>query len=184
MDTKLVIAYYSNEGSTAKVAAGLAQATGGELRRLNVPGKPGPGAILAALIGLGTRLIDTNLALDADDAVVLMTPVWAGAPAPASTSFIRQARLQGKRVFFVTVGAGDTNPRAVAALEKRLASRGAIVIGHKEVRGKMMAMARAKPDPKAAQPMRPDPTDEELVATGAALAADLTAALAAAGVAQ
>jgi hypothetical protein len=184
MDTKLVIAYYSNEGSTAKVAAGLAQATGGELRRLNIAGKVGPGAIFAALLGIGARLVDTDLSLDPDDAVVLMTPVWAGAPAPASTSFIRQARLQGKPVYFVTVGAGDTNPKAVAALEKRLASRGALVVGHKEIRGKMMAMARAKSDPKAAQPTQPDPTDEELAAAGAALAGAVVSALAAAGVAQ
>jgi hypothetical protein len=182
MDTKLVIAYYSNEGSTAKVAAGLAQATGGELRRLNTPGKPGPGAILAGLIGLGARLVDTDLALDADDAVVLMTPVWAGAPAPASTSFIRQARLQGKRVYFVTVGVNTTNPKAVAALDRHLTSRGAIVIGHSEVRGKMMAMAKA--DPKNAQPVQPDPTDEELTAAGAALAGEVTSALAKAGAIQ
>ena len=181
MASPIVIAYYSNEGSTAKVAAGLAQATGGELRRLNVSGKVGPGAIFAALLGIGARLVDTDLALDPEDAVVLMTPVWAGAPAPASTSFIRQARLQGKRVYFVTVGAGDTNPKAVAALEKRLAARGALVVGHREVAGKMMAMAKA--DPKAAQPTRPDPTDEELVATGAALAGEVTSALAAAGAA-
>jgi len=182
MATPIVIAYYSNEGSTAKVAAGLAQATGGELRRLNVPGKVGPGAIFAALLGISARLVDTDLALDPEDAVVLMTPVWAGAPAPASTSFIRKARLQGKHVYFVTVGSGDTNPKAVAALEKRLTSRGALVVGHKEVRGKMMAMAKA--DPKAAPPVQPDPTDEELAAAGAALAGEVTSALAAAGAAQ
>jgi len=82
-----IIFYYSNEGSTAKVAEGLAQATGGELRRLNVAGKAGPGAIFAALLGIGARLVDTDLSLDPEDAVVLMTPVWAGSPTPASTSF-------------------------------------------------------------------------------------------------
>lgn len=174
-----VIFFYSNEGSTAKVAEGLAQATGGELRRLNVPGKPGPGAILAGLIGLSARLVDTDLDVGGHDAVVLMTPVWAGAPTPAGNAFIRTAALKEKRVFFVTVGAGDANPKAVATLEKRLTSRGAIIIGHREVRGKTMAMAKA--DPKATQPTRPDPTDEELAAAGASLAADLTAALATAG---
>ena len=173
-----IIFYYSNEGSTAKVAEGLAQTTGGELRRLTVPGLVGPGAIFAALLGLSARLVDTDVDVGGHDVVVLMTPVWAGVPTPAANALIRQAALRGHHVYFVTVGAGDTNPKAVAALEKRLASRGALVIGHKEVRGKMMAMARAKPDPKAAQPTQPDPTDEELVAAGAALAADVTAALA------
>ena len=179
-----IIFYYSNEGSTAKVAEGLAQATGGELRRLTVAGLVGPGAIFAALLGLSARLVDTDLDVGGHDVVVLMTPVWAGVPTPASSAFIRGAALRGRPVYFVTVGAGDTNPRAVAALEKRLASRGATVIGHKEVRGKMMAMARAKPDPKTAQTMRPDPTDEELVATGAALADTVVSALTATGSAQ
>jgi flavodoxin len=179
-----IIFYYSNEGSTAKVAEGLAQATGGELRRLTVAGLVGPGAIFAAMLGLSARLVDTDLDVGRHDVVVLMTPVWAGVPTPASNAFIRGAALRGRPVYFVTVGAGDTNPKAVAALEKRLASRGATVIGHTEVRGKMMAMARAKPDPKAAQPMAPDPTDEDLAAAGAALAADVTAALAAGGAVQ
>ena len=182
MKPNVVIFYYSNEGSTAKVAAGLAQATGGELRRLNVAGKPGPGAIFAALLGLGARLVDTDLALDAGDAVVLMTPVWAGSPAPASTSFIKQARLQGKPVYFVTVGGSPTNPKAVATLAKRLTSRGAVVAGHSEVRGK--AMANAQTTAPATPPAQPDPTDEELAAAGAALAGAVTSALAAAGAAQ
>lgn len=182
METNVVIFCYSNEGSTAKVAEGLAQATGGELRHLKAAGKPGPGAILASMLGISTRLIDANLELSGEDAVVLMTPVWAGSPAPASTSFIRQAKLQGKRVFFVTVGLAPTNPKAIAALEKRLAARGANVIGHCEVRGKTPLMSQTAAN--ATPPERPDPTDDELRAAGVALATDLTAALARAGVVQ
>lgn len=182
MEPNIVIFYYSNEGSTAKIAEGVAQATGGELRRLNSPGKPGPGAIFAALLGLSARLVDTDLALGAEDAVVLMTPVWAGAPAPASASFIRYARLQGKHVYFVTVGGSATNPKAVAALEKRLASRGAVVVGHSEVRGKTPLMSQTAAN--ATPPAQPDPTDEELTTAGVALATDLTAALARAGAIQ
>ena len=77
-----IIFYYSSGGSTARVAEGLGQAMGCEVRRLGVSGKPGPGAILAAMTGMGARLTaDTDLRLDGRDAVVLMTPVWAGAPA-------------------------------------------------------------------------------------------------------
>jgi hypothetical protein len=176
-----VIFYYSNEGSTAKVAEGLAKATSGELRRLNVAGKVGPGAFFAALFGLGARLVDTNLDVSGYDAIVLLTPVWAGSPAPAGNSFIRQAMLRGRHVYFVSVGGSATNPRAVTALERRLTSRGAVVIGHREVLGK--APANFKKTAKPGVPVQQDPTDEELVAAGAALAADLTAALAAAGAA-
>jgi hypothetical protein len=177
-----VIFYYSNEGSTAKVAEGLAKATSGELRRLNVAGKVGSGAIFAAMLGLSSRLVDTNLDTTGVDAVVLMTPIWAGAPVPASNSFIRQAALKGKRVYFVTVSGEGTSPRAVTTLERRLKSSGAVVIGHREVLGK--APAAFKKAAKPGVPVKQYPTDEALTAAGVALAADLTAALAAAGAAR
>ena len=172
-----IIFYYSSGGSTARVAEGLGQAMGCEVRRLGVSGKPGPGAILAAMTGMGARLTaDTDLRLDGCDAVVLMTPVWAGAPAPASTTFINKAVLTGKPVYFVTVGGLPSNPKAVAALEKRLSARGAVVAGHTEVQGK--AGTAPQPDGKSCEQNPPDPTDDELTACGTGLAATVMAALA------
>ena len=154
--------FYSREGSTAQIARGLAQATGGTLRRLVDSRRMENGgmfrALLVTLLGLGTTLVDPDYTVEPFEAVVVMTPVWIGNPTPAVTTFISNAILKGKRVFIVAVGGTAANPRTIAKLEKRLIARGASVVGHSEVLGYI-------PDPKAVRPL-----DEELVAEGAQLA--------------
>jgi hypothetical protein len=173
----VLIVYYSNEGSTAKIAEGLALATGGTLRKLSVKGTPGPGAIMAAMLGLGARLVDAEFDVTGWDAVVVMTPVWAGCLTPAINTFITHAQLRGQRVFFVTVGVLPANPRAVAAMERRLKRHGALVIGHEEVLGKQPRMDSTPSDQKAQPAAPPDPTDEQLAAAGESIARSLEAAL-------
>ena len=152
-----LIVYYSNEGSTAKVAEGLAQTTGGIVRQLVSRKGAGPGSILAALLGLGTRLVDADYDVSNSDVVILMTPVWAGSPAPAINSFIAHAQLRDKRVFFVTVGISPTNPRAVAQMERRLKARGGLVIGHQEVLGKTPSMSAPAKGKEASSPHKARP---------------------------
>ena len=173
-----LIVYYSNEGSTAKVAEGLAQAAAGTLRRLTVKGTPGLGAIMAALLGLGARLVDADCDVSGRDVVVLMTPVWAGCPTPAINAFIARTRLRNQRVFFVTVGVLPANPRAITTMERRLKRRGAVVIGHTEVLGRQTRAAAASPDTTSQPATPPDPTDEQLTAAGAAIVHLLEASLA------
>jgi flavodoxin len=158
----LLIVYYSREGSTRQIAHGLAQATAGTLRELVDSRRMENGgmfrALLATLLGLGTTLVDPDYSLEPYGAVVVMTPVWMGNPAPAITTFISNAVLKGKRVFIVAVGGTAANPRTIARLRKRLMARGASVVGHGEALGYV-------PDPRAVRP-----SDEELVAEGVHLA--------------
>jgi flavodoxin len=157
----LLITYYSREGSTAQIARGLAQATGGTLRELVDSHRMENGgmflALLAALLGLGTTLVDPDYTVEPYEALVVMTPVWIGNPAPAVTTFISNAVLKGKKTFIVAVGSTAANPGAIARLEKRLTAHGASVVGHGEALGYI-------PDPRAERP-----TDEELVAEGVLL---------------
>jgi NAD(P)H-dependent FMN reductase len=115
-------------------------------------------ALLATLLGLGTTLVDPDYTVEPYEAVVVMTPVWIGNPAPAITTFISNAVLKGKKVFIVAVGGTAANPQAVARLRKRLMARGAFVVGHGEELGYI-------PDPRAVRP-----SDEELAAEGVQLA--------------
>jgi flavodoxin len=158
----LLITYYSREGSTTQIARGLAQATGGTLRRLVDSRRMENGgmfrALLAALLGLGTTLVDPDYTVEPFEAVVVMTPVWMGNPTPAVTTFISNAALKGKKMFIVAVGGTAANPGAIARLEKRLRARGASVVGHSEVLGYI-------PDPRAVRP-----SDEELMTEGVLLA--------------
>jgi flavodoxin len=158
----LLIIYYSREGSTRQIARGLAQATGGTLRELLEARRMENGgmfrALLAALLGLGTTLLDPDYTVEPYEAVVVMTPVWIGSPAPAVTTFISNAVLRGKKMFIVAVGGTAANPGAISRLEKRLKARGASVVGHGEALGYI-------PDPRAVRP-----SDEELVTEGVLLA--------------
>jgi flavodoxin len=158
----LLIIYYSREGSTRQIARGLAQATGGTLRELLEARRMENGgmfrALLAALLGLGTTLLDPDYTVEPYEAVVVMTPVWIGNPAPAVTTFISNTLLKGKKTFIVAVGGTAANPGAIARLEKRLTARGASVVGHGEALGYI-------PDPRAVRP-----SDEELVTEGVLLA--------------
>jgi flavodoxin len=158
----LLIIYYSREGSTALIARGLAEATGGTLRELVDSRTMANGgmfrALLAALLGLGTTLVNPDYTVEPYEAVVIMTPVWLGNPAPAVTTFISNVRLRGKKAFVVAVGGTAGNPGVVARLGKRLMARGATVVGHGEALGYI-------PDPRAVRP-----SDEELVAEGVLLA--------------
>lgn len=158
----LLIIYYSREGSTAQIARGLAQATGGTLRELVDSRKMANGgmfrALLATLFNLGTTLVNPDYTVEPYDALVIMTPVWIGKPTPAVTTFIGNAALKGKKVFIVAVGGTAANPGAIAKLEKRLTARGASVVGHGEALGYI-------PDPRAVRP-----SDEELVSEGVLLA--------------
>ena len=154
--------FYSREGSTAQIAQGLAQATGGTLRQLVDSRRMENGgmfrALIATMLGLGTTLVDPDYTIEPFEAVVIMTPVWIGNPAPAITTFISNAVLKGKKTFIVAVGGTAANPRTIAKLEKRLIARGASIVGHSEVLGYI-------PDPKAVRP-----SDEELAAEGVLLA--------------
>jgi flavodoxin len=158
----LLIIYYSREGSTRQIARGLAQATGGTLRELLEARRMENGgmfrALLAALLGLGTTLLDPDYTVEPYEAVVVMTPVWIGSPAPAVTTFISNAVLRGKKMFIVAVSGTAANPGAISRLEKRLKARGASVVGHGEALGYI-------PDPRAVRP-----SDEELVTEGVLLA--------------
>jgi hypothetical protein len=91
--------------------------------------------LLAALLGLGTTLVDPDYTVEPYEAVVVMTPAWIGNPAPAVTTFISNAVLRGKKRFIVAVGGTAANPGAIAKLEKRLTARGAFVVGHGEALG-------------------------------------------------
>ncbi|RIE06562.1 hypothetical protein SMC7_01740 [Candidatus Cryosericum terrychapinii] len=115
-------------------------------------------ALLAALLGLGTTLVDPDYTVEPFEAVVVMTPVWMGNPTPAVTTFISNGVLKGKKMFIVAVGGTAANPRAIARLEKWLRARGASVVGHSEVLGYI-------PDPRAVRP-----SDEELMTEGVLLA--------------
>ena len=157
---RTLVVYYSRSGSTAIIAGALAAAVGATMRELvDRSSHVGPmGLVLAALTGRSAKLVDADFDVSAYDTVVLLTPVWAGRPAPAANTFLRTANLMGKKMLIVAVGASVENPRAVTCLEKMALAAGAVLVGVRQVRGA-----------SASEKIAPCPTPEELADVGESL---------------
>lgn len=110
---KAVVAYYTKSGSTAKVAAALAEKLGAEARRIDSVkqyGFMGMGGMSFFNIRMPIKPMDLDFS--GCDTVVLLAPVWAGKMACPGRTFLREARLEGKKlaVLFTCGGSGIDGP--------------------------------------------------------------------------
>jgi flavodoxin len=118
---KTLVAWYSNSGTTTVVAERIAALLGAELEaieeskprpRLVVDGKKteaGGGTLVkaafAAMLGMGSSIVETRKDPAEYDLVVVGTPVWAGSLTPAVRSYLKQHRKTLPLVaFFCTAG--------------------------------------------------------------------------------
>ncbi len=67
------------------------------------------------------------------DKIIIMGPVWAGAPAPAVNGII-DALPKGKRVEFRIVSGGGVSKNHQVTIE-RAESKGCVVEGYEDMRG-------------------------------------------------
>lgn len=179
---RTLVVYYSHDGSTEQVANALAETAGSDLRKLEDSsprqGMAGPG--LAALLHVSAKLEHPNFDVADYDTVVILGPIWAGNPTPAINTFLRNAHLDGKRVLLVTVSAGPDNAKAAARLETMARDRGGLVVGVRQIHGKLpLAPERRRTARPGRDQSRPptapitSATDEELRDAGIALAEEL-----------
>jgi len=135
---KALVVYYSNSGTTRRVAESIAEAIGGDLeeiveRRQRSPlldenGKPVAGAGMAvaampALLGLGSSIERGRTNPSDYDVVVVGTPVWVGRVVPAVRSYLKRNRKHFASVaLFCTCGRAEKlkaiqQMRALARME-------------------------------------------------------------------
>jgi len=125
---KSAVVYYSRFGHTAKVAAALAQELGAEVRSIEETRRRGyPGMGWGAITNSRFKIRPMNLDLGGFDTVVLCTPIWAGRPACPARTFLRDARLEGKRVHLLISTGGGEIDRPVEAIRADLAKKNATV---------------------------------------------------------
>ena len=122
---KVLVVYYSYEGHTKQLAQAMADEVGAELleirpqNEMNLKGFSayawgGFRSLMAASPKIHPLAVDAN----AYDLVLVGTPVWAFTFAPPIRSFLRSARLAGKKVgLFASCegGIGKTLPNMVRA---------------------------------------------------------------------
>ena len=125
---RTLVIYYSNRGTTARIAKAIIKATNATERELidsnSRTGKGMMSLALSAMLGWSSKLKNPNYALDGFDAIVLLSPIWAGNPTPAMNSFLKKVNLKGKRVLLGLVGAGDENLKAAEKLTKMVEAKG------------------------------------------------------------
>jgi flavodoxin len=121
---KLLVVYYSNRGSTAKIAKAITTVTNASGRELidsnSQTGKGMMTLALSAMLGWSSSLRNPDYNLEGFDTILLMTPIWAGNPTPAMNTFLKKVNLRGKQVILALVGAGTDNMSAADKLTKSI----------------------------------------------------------------
>ena len=140
MPKKIALVYYSRRGSTAKLAAKLAEslsvspvvlkedAPRDAESEAGIGGLSLAAAAIAAKLGLKGRLKPFTAEIAARiadaDTVVLGTPVWASSLPPAVNSFIAGRLKPGATVFSFGTMLAPTAEKAVGTLRKRVERSG------------------------------------------------------------
>ncbi|GMO21443.1 MAG: flavodoxin [Termitinemataceae bacterium] len=102
---KTLIVYYSYDGNSALIASELGDLLGADIVRVEtVDDKKRMG--FSKYVWGGAQVFSKALPdlkpytvnLEQYDLIVLGTPVWAGAPAPAMNSFLNKAKINGKNI--------------------------------------------------------------------------------------
>lgn len=113
MNNKILIAYYSHSGNTAKIAKLIQEKTGGDLVEIK-PLTPYPAEYSGVLrqakeeIGKGYMPpVQQSADMTQYDTIIAGTPNWCGTLAPPVASFLKSNDTAGKKIaIFVTHGGG------------------------------------------------------------------------------
>lgn len=130
---KSIVLYYSRTGKTAIVAKAIADKLSSEIVEVkDLKGRKGfIGYIKAALDarGMKTTTIEPSTVNTTDyDLICLGTPIWAGKPAPAINTIIKNEEIRGKDIIlFVTLG-GNRYEDTLNSMSKEVEAKGGNVI--------------------------------------------------------
>lgn len=125
---KAAVVYYSRYGHTAKVAETLAQALGAETRRIEEKKQRGfLGMGWGSVTNARFEIKPMDLDLSGYETIVLCTPIWADKPACPARTFLRDARLDGKKVHLLISTGGGGIDKPVAIVASDLAKKNAMV---------------------------------------------------------
>jgi flavodoxin len=102
---KILVAYYSYEGHSAFVAEALGNILNAELFRIETKDKKERKGLSKYFWGgkmvfskKHPEIKEFNIDFSSYDLIVLGCPVWAGSPAPAMLSFLKEAHISEKNV--------------------------------------------------------------------------------------
>lgn len=126
---RVAVVYYTRFGHTRALAEQLALELGAELREIRgVRAHSYPVMGFGAIFNAHFRIHPMDLDFSAFDVVVLCTPIWAGRPACPTRTFLRDARLEGKRLVIALSTWSDDLGQSLQHIERELAGKLATVV--------------------------------------------------------
>ncbi|MBU1094343.1 MAG: flavodoxin [Firmicutes bacterium] len=125
--SKILVVYYSFEGTTELVANSIAKLTNGDLLNIKPVNELKSKGFSKYFWGgsqvfmkKSPSLIDFDLDINLYDTIFIGTPIWAGTYAPPIKSFFAIDDLKGKQIYFFYThdgGPGKVEKHAKAAIE-------------------------------------------------------------------
>jgi len=127
---KTAIAYYTRFGHTTLVARTLQEKLGADLHRIEETKQRGfPAMGFGAILNRRFEIKPMNLDCSGYDLVVLCTPIWAGRPACPTRTFLRDAKLEGRKLAVMFSNNGGDLEKALEIIKKDLAGRNVEIVG-------------------------------------------------------
>lgn len=141
---KTIVIYYSYTGHTRKLAAEIAEKEAAPL--LEIVDRKRPGTLAAYTVGCfaamrqkATPIGEIETELDQYERFVILAPVWAGFPAPAINTLLKQ--LPSSRDVEVWLVSASGQSRARDKMQTLINSQGCRLMRFRDVR----ATAKAQP---------------------------------------
>ena len=127
---KILIVFYSLTGNTRKIAEAVASATSGEMMEIKTVKEIPTTGFMKFWVG-GKQVVQRELPEllpfeknpNDFDFIFLGTPIWAANFVPAVRSFLKQAKLQNKKIALFCIHGGDDPGQAFVNLEEELLGR-------------------------------------------------------------
>ena len=134
---KTILVYYSWSGHTAQLAKAKAEKEGTRLVEVKDSKKPGPlkaytAGCIAALRMNPAPILPLRVALDDYDKIIIMSPVWAGHPAPAVNS-VFTLLPSGKNVEMIMASASGSC-RCREKIQACLSAKGCVLASFTNVK--------------------------------------------------
>jgi flavodoxin len=123
---KILIAFYSWQGHTGKVAKALATRTGADLVQIEAESESGMfGKATGAVLGRSAPIRPVKTDLSGVDFFVLASPVWAGKVPPYVNRYIELLGNTSGKPFSLVAEMGKSGAeKAIAHMRKRLEAKG------------------------------------------------------------
>jgi hypothetical protein len=135
---KTVVLYYSFSGKTKKAAEKIAKPLGAPFYQITETRKRSKLSVFfvgcpSAMRRKSTPINKPSVDLNKFDRIVLLSPIWAGFPAPAFNSMV-DLLPSGKEVEIAVTSDGGASPKSEQGTKDMVEKKGCKVISYKDVK--------------------------------------------------